>query len=88
MCWLVDSNAVFTMSSGAWYNPSIIAGCPVPSAGDTVRLTVAGTTYTCTDVTTEAHASGTNSDFSSGSHAILVDQYQSTSYALDNFQAD
>ncbi len=88
VCWLVDSNVVYTISSGAWYGPSIITGCPVPSAGDTVKLSVAGTTYTCTDVTKGTHASGTNSDFSSGVPAILVDQYQSTSYALDNFQAD
>ncbi len=88
VCWLVDSNVVYTISSGAWYGATIITGCPIPTAGDTVKLSVAGTTYTCTDVTTGAHASGTNTDFSTGVPAILVDQSQSTSYALDNFQAD
>ncbi|MDQ2832575.1 MAG: DUF6067 family protein [Acidobacteriota bacterium] len=88
VCWLVDSNVVYTMSSGAFYGPNIIAGCPVPSAGDIVKLSVAGTTYTCTDVTTGTSASGNNTDFSSGNPAILVDQMPSNSYALAQFQAD
>jgi hypothetical protein len=88
VCWLVDSNVVYTISNGAWYGSSVITGCPQPSAGDTVKLSVAGTTYTCTDVTKGTSASGTSSAFSTGVPAILVDQSQSTSYALDNFQAD
>jgi len=53
VCYLADWGKIFLwLTEGGSY--SITSGCPVPASGDTIRLLVVGTTYTCTDVTTGA----------------------------------
>jgi hypothetical protein len=47
-----------------------------------------GTTFTCTDITTGVHASGTDSTYSTGNPGMLLDQRNSPVYALAHFQAD
>jgi hypothetical protein len=87
VCYLADTGHIYLLAAGGGVAP-IGSPCPIPSSGDTIQLSVVGTTYTCTDVTTGASASGSDGTVSSGSPAILVDQRPSTAYALMQFQAD
>ena len=87
VCYLADDGLIYLLTAGAGVHP-ISSSCPIPASGDTVQLSVVGTTYTCTDVTTGAHASGTDSTYSAGSPGIIIDQRNSTIYALAQFQAD
>jgi hypothetical protein len=51
VCYMADYGLIYAMVDGAAsYN--IATGCPIPSSGDTIRLTAIGVTYTCKDVTT------------------------------------
>lgn len=86
VCYLADAGAIFLASNGT-FSTAITTGCPIPASGDTIRLLVFGTTYTCEDVTTGNFASGTDSTYSSGNPGIIVDQRSSTNYALAAFQA-
>ncbi len=87
VCYLADFGQIYLLVAGGGVAP-IVSGCPIPSSGDTIQLSVLGTTYTCTDVTTGASASGNDSTVTTGSPAILVDQRSSTAYALAQFQTD
>src|SRR5579862_5087516 len=87
VCYLADIGQIYLLLAGGGVG-AIAGGCPNPAAGDTIQLAVVGTIYTCTDITTGASASGTNSVLNSGSPAILVDQRTSTNYALAQFKAD
>jgi hypothetical protein len=87
VCYLADWGLIYSLANGAG-TYAIVSGCPVPASGDTIRLLVVGTTYTCTDVTTGASLSATDATYSTGNPAILVDQRRSTVYALAQFQAD
>jgi hypothetical protein len=87
VCYLADIGLLYLLSGGNGAG-DINSSCPIPASGDTIQLSVVGTTYTCSDLTTGASSSTTNSVFPSGSPAILVDQRPSTSYALAQFQAD
>jgi len=86
-CWLADAGVVYMLTGGGGTG-SIGASCPVPANGDTIQLSVTGTTFTCTDVTTGSHASGPNSTYATGNPGFLVDQSISTVSALASFQAD
>ena len=87
VCYLADYGLLYSLANGAGL--SIIASsCPVAASGDTIQLLVVGTAYTCTDVTTGRSVSATDSTYSTGNPGILVDQRNSTAYALANFQAD
>ncbi len=86
VCYLADDGVIYALANGAGIHS--IGSCPVPASGDTIQLLVVGTTYTCTDVTTGVSASATDTTYSSGSPAILVDQRRSSVYALAQFQAD
>jgi len=86
VCYLADWGMTYALANGAGIHS--IGACPIPASGDTIQLLVVGTTYTCTDVTTGVSASATDTTYSSGSPAILVDQRRSTVYALAQFQAD
>jgi hypothetical protein len=89
VCWYPDDNAVGRIINGAWSNGVGPSGtCPVPASGDTVKLSVVGQAYTCTDVTTGATASGSDNNPSAGNPGVKVDQRNSTAYALASFQAD
>ncbi|HXC97539.1 MAG TPA: chitobiase/beta-hexosaminidase C-terminal domain-containing protein [Edaphobacter sp.] len=87
VCYLADMGHMYLLLAGGGVAP-IGLPCPVPSTGDTIQLSVVGTTYTCTDVTTGVSASGSDSTISTGSPAILIDQRTSAAYALTQFQAD
>ena len=87
VCYLADYGFMFLLANGAGTGP-ISTDCPIPSSGDTIQLLVVGTIFTCKDVTTGASDTATDATYASGSPAILVDQRQSTVYALANFQAD
>jgi MBG domain (YGX type) len=86
ICWIADSGQIYRLFAGSGTHR--VAYCAIPASGDTLQLSVVGTTYTCTDVTTGVHASGTDSTYSSGNPGILVDQRTATSYALTQFQGD
>ena len=87
VCYLGDWGLIYSLANGAGTYP-ITSGCPIPASGDTIQLLVVGTTYTCADVTTGVSASATDATYSTGVPAILVDQRNSTVYALAQFQAD
>ena len=87
VCYLADWGLIYSLANGAGTYP-ITSGCPIPASGDTIQLLVVGTTYTCADVTTGVSASATDATYSTGAPAILVDQRNSTVYALAQFQAD
>jgi hypothetical protein len=87
VCYLGDWGLIYALANGAGTH-RIASGCPVPASGDTIQLLVVGTTYTCTDVTTGVSTSATDTTYSTGSPAILVDQRNSTVYTLAQFQAD
>ncbi len=87
VCYLADYGLIWLQIGGAG-GYSITDGCPIPSSGDTIRIFVVGNAYTCMDITTGASASGTDGTYTSGSPAILVDQRNSTVYALALFQSD
>jgi hypothetical protein len=86
-CYLGDSGLIYLLTNGTGSN-GVLSGCPIPASGDTIQLSVVGTTFTCTDVTTGAHASGADSTYSTGNPGMLLDQRNSTVYALAHFQAD
>jgi sugar lactone lactonase YvrE len=86
-CYLGDWGIVYLLTNGTGSN-GVISGCPIPASGDTIQLSVVGTTFTCTDVTTGAHASATDSTYAPGNPGMLLDQRNSTIYALAHFQAD
>ncbi len=87
VCYLADLGLMYLLSGGNGAG-DINSSCPIPNTGDTIQLSVVGTTYTCSDLTTGATASTNNYTFSSGSPAILVDQRPSSRYALAQFQGD
>ena len=87
VCYLADDGVLYVLSAGSG-DHAVSFSCPIPSSGDTIRLFVIGTVYTCMDVTTGASASGSDGTYTSGSPAILVDERNSTVYALAQFQAD
>ena len=87
VCYLADTGHIYLLLAGGGVFP-IGSPCPIPSSGDTIQLSVVGTTYTCADITTGASASGSDSTISTGSPAILIDERPSTAYALTQFQAD
>jgi hypothetical protein len=87
VCYLADWGLIYLLADGAGTN-AIISGCPIPASGDTIQLLVVGTTYTCIDVTTGDSASATDGTYPTGNPGILVDQRNSTVYALAQFQAD
>lgn len=86
VCWIADSAKIYVLTAGSGVRS--VVTCPLPASGDTLQLSVVGSTYTCTDVTTGLYASGTDTTYSSGSPGILVDQRPSISYALAQFQSD
>jgi hypothetical protein len=86
-CYLGDEGIVYLLTNGTGSN-GVVAGCPIPASGDTIKLSVVGTTFTCTDVTTGISASATDSTYSAGNPGMLLDQRNSTVYALAHFQAD
>ncbi len=88
-CWEVDNLHVNGFSNGASAG-SIGIICPAVASGDTVKLSVAGTTLTCLDVTTGLSASGPGlTGFpAAGNPAVMVDTRNSSVYALASFQAD
>jgi len=86
VCWIADSAKIYVLTAGSGVRS--VVTCPLPASGDTLQLSVVGSTYTCTDVTTGLYASGTDTTYFSGSPGILVDQRPSTSYALAQFQSD
>ncbi len=87
VCYLADVGQMYLMQNGGGLG-NIDSGCPIPATGDTIQISVTGSTYTCTDVTTGASSSIANTTYTSGSPAILVDQRPSVAYALALFQAD
>jgi Abnormal spindle-like microcephaly-assoc'd, ASPM-SPD-2-Hydin len=87
VCYLADWGLIYSLANGAG-TYAIAGGCPVPASGDTIQLLVVGTIYTCADVTTGVSTSATDTTYSTGNPAILVDQRGSTVYALAQFQAD
>ena len=87
VCYLADWGLIYSLANGAG-TYTVASGCPVPASGDTIQLLVVGTTYTCSDVTTGASRSVTDTTYSTGNPAMLVDQRRSTVYALAQFQAD
>jgi hypothetical protein len=87
VCYLADIGLLYLLTGGGGAG-DINSSCPIPANGDTIQLSVVGTTYTCTDLTTGASSSTTDSTYTSGNPAILVDQRPSTTYALAQFQAD
>jgi hypothetical protein len=87
VCYLADAGLIYALANGAGTHP-IASSCPIPASGDTIQLVVVGTTYTCADVTTGVSVSATDTTYSTGAPAILVDQRNSTVYALAQFQAD
>jgi hypothetical protein len=86
-CYLGDWGLIYLLTNGTGSN-GILSGCPIPASGDTIQLSVIGTTFTCTDVTTGAHASATDSTYTTGNPGMLLDQRNSPVYALAHFQAD
>jgi hypothetical protein len=86
VCWIADSARIYRLTSGAGVES--IATCAVPASGDLLQLSVVGSTYTRTDVTTGAHTSGTDTTYSTGNPSILVDQRPSAGYALTQFLGD
>jgi hypothetical protein len=87
VCYLADWGLIYSLANGAG-TYVIASGCPIPANGDTIRLLVVGTIYTCTDVTTGSSRFATDSTYPTGNPGILVDQRNSTVYALAQFQAD
>jgi hypothetical protein len=87
VCYLADVGQMYLMQNGGGLG-NINSSCPIPATGDTIELSVTGATFTCTDVTTGATSSTSDTTYSSGSPAILVDQRPSVAYALAQFQAD
>jgi RHS repeat-associated protein len=86
VCYLAGDGAIYALDEGAGVDG--IASCPIPSVGDTIRLSVVGAVYTCEDVSTGASGTGTYWANIAGHPAILVDQRQSSVYVLAQFQAD
>jgi hypothetical protein len=86
VCWIADSAKIYVLTAGSGVRS--VVTCPLPASGDTLQLSVVGSTYTCTDVTSGLYATGTDTTYTSGSPGILVDQRPSTSYALAQFQGD
>jgi len=87
VCYLADYGVVYALVDGE-VTYDVVSGCPIPASGDTIRLSAVGGIYTCKDVTTGASALGWEPRYSFGSPAILIDQTESTVYALAQFQAD
>jgi hypothetical protein len=86
VCYLAAYGVIYALTNGV--GSYGIGDCPIPSSGDTIQLKVVGSTYTCTDVTTGASASGNDVSYPGGNPGILIDQVQSTLFALTHFQAD
>jgi hypothetical protein len=85
-CYSGDAGAIinwdYTQGS------TVTSSCPVPSAGDTIRLSAQGTTLTCEDVTTGVSASATVQYAPVGNPGMIVDQMNSGTDVVSNFQAD
>jgi hypothetical protein len=88
-CYVADDGDIVEFSNGVWYT-TILSTCPVPASGDTIQISAVGTTVTCQDVTKGTSANVTNSDYpyGVGDPGIMVDQRNSSVYALSSFQAD
>jgi hypothetical protein len=88
-CWVADDGDIVEFSNGVWYT-TILSTCPVPASGDTIQLSAVGTTITCSDITKGTSANVTDSSYwlAAGDLGILVDQRNSSVYALASFQAD
>ena len=83
VCYLASDGAMYVLSNGAGLN-GVSASCPVPSNGDVIEISVVDATYTCTDITTNTSASGTDYTYSSGNPGLLVDQ-RTTTTSLGQF---
>ena len=88
-CYIADDGAINEFSNGVWYT-TILSTCPVPASGDTIQLSAVGTTITCSDITKGTSANVTDSSYwlATGDPGIMVDQRNSSVYALSSFQAD
>ena len=88
-CYIADDGAINEFSNGVWYT-TILSTCPVPASGDTIQLSAVGTTITCSDITKGTSANVTDSSYwlAAGDPGIMVDQRNSSVYALASFQAD
>jgi len=86
-CYLADIGEIYWLTNGVG-SGNLTPACPIPANGDTIQLSVTGTTLTCKDVTTSTSASVTNSTYTTGDPAMLIDQTHSTVTALASFQAD
>lgn len=86
-CYAADDGAIVAVDDGG-VSKTILTTCPVPGSGNTIQISAVGTTITCTDVTTGAHASVTDTAFTGGQAGIVVDTKNSSVYALTAFQAD
>ncbi len=89
LCYVADDGEIVTFSNGVWYETTL-TGCPVPASGDTIQLSAVGSTITCSDITAGTSANVTDTDYTvgNGNPGMMVDQRNSSVYALSSFQAD
>ena len=89
LCYVADDGAIVTFSNGVWYLTTL-STCPIPASGDTIQLSAVGSTITCSDITAGTSANVTDTDYSvgNGNPGMMVDQRNSSVYALSSFQAD
>jgi hypothetical protein len=71
--WITNINSVIVLNGGAG-GATIINTCPTVTIGNTVKLSISGTTLTCLNVTNSTSATGTDSTYASGKAGFLVDQ--------------
>jgi len=66
--WAASAKAIYLSGTSNF----ITAGCPTVSTGDTLRLSVSGSTVTCLNVTTGVSASAVDTTFTSGYAGITT----------------
>lgn len=70
--WFIEYNKIAIYAAGV-YTSDFGGGCPTPSNGDTIRLSVSGSTLTCTDVTTSTSMSYTDTTYTTGVPGFVLD---------------
>jgi hypothetical protein len=86
--WDWTTNKLQKWTAGANSDLTMTANCPATSLNDTVRVSVVGTTIYCTDITTGAFGSATDSTYSTGVPAVMVGSFSGHLAASGPWRAD
>jgi hypothetical protein len=84
-CWAVGGAQINLWTNGSFGGEIAFGSCPPVTTGDVVKLSIAGTTLTCADITAGTSFSVSDSTFTTGNPGMLISQLDSTNPSVESW---